>query len=1130
MSCKHMNQLQIELICNETNDTNDSQIELFRTETNNSIYELFRNDYKLGARLELFSNNRVTESRVELFDHAKHYKFFFKKLNLTMIKPKIETLTFGSNYDVSAVNIYDVQYNFPESFISRFMCDFLECEDKDRKIIARNTNKLFCNQKVDAKSALTVFHQLLYLKDTFEYNLKKKMLSGTVFDVNEMFLIERMTDVTSDAIYINQAFEIALNIYPDTFISNFVSYLRNNYNLGKNKQLKLIIGEIAKSSDLISETINELLTMEHTTDEIILTYLYRLNNGFKTELNKRLIIHYELIIAFKYNFESIIDMVNHQKSNISLEDETKIINILNKDEICESNIQNILNEKICKMLSNTNISVVLTKAIWEKIYFRINIEKKFDILSLIDTLPDNIITISYLEFDIMVERYLLLSPSTLKPMLICADNVSFDTFKFMYEQHKNCEIPSKSQLFETITKISKNVLKHDVLKLSNRKQLNMNYFVELLQKNNDIDILNKIIAKISDIVPTSYYVIKQQYMINFNKNFEVFINWLTKLSGITIRIINDVFTLLCNNAVSESHMTQYIRAMSRELNQTSSYLFCQLVIDLDIKVNKRTNNMNYLEFIYKNMLLSKIIMPELNPIRAYNYEAPNSIYIVFFSLQIMKLAIVDTLNLREKTTFHLIYETHCKLIIEYNFGCLLKTHTEYKYDDITPITFIMKFMFDNITCETPILNTYISEITGLCSRFVTQLKTCPRLADSFGLLMANENKIHNDIKSSVKKTIISYYKNSIPTKQYQAQYFGVVKYIHPDSSVLTDYDNLLEKNVIPSDALYYKWAIQYKTTASSYDISGGPGVTRDFIDFVTHGLKKYFSMKDNFLYINPTYENKNIYNQIGILIMKSFMSDETNIKLDLHPYILYKITNDIDQLKDVEMVQNILRVKESTDEDFSKMLKMEFEPEELKDNMTRDEYCVLRIKEIYESEFETGLNELISGFQLVVDINKMKKFNISYFTDCIYPLDKSKYIDILNTRMKVKDNSGTGLVVARLNFLHKIILKIANNMDLINLIKLVRFWCGTSNIQKETLDRDLILSPFFVDNRNKSQSHKFICRSTTCHYTMYIPIDQTVDIVDTNEEQIQTNMMLGIECSMKNQELVDEVGLRMQKT
>ena len=314
------------------------------------------------------------------------------------------------------------------------------------------------------------------------------------------------------------------------------------------------------------------------------------------------------------------------------------------------------------------------------------------------------------------------------------------------------------------------------------------------------------------------------------------------------------------------------------------------------------------------------------------------------------------------------------------------------------------------------------------------------------------------------------------------------------------------------------WKIKYQDQSG---IDGG-GLIRDFYYILGDEIKKHMKIVDNYYYLNE--DNKNdtdLWFKIGLMFGKMFVIEKLPCGINLHPYLLYRITHpDFESTKmvtfdnnwfcDIENIKSIHKLYQMDDQSWNTFI--ESSGDVINDNQMN--YCNKLLLEEYENKFQPALNEFVYGFWSYADAMLLKYFDNTYVGKKICGSLKYKIFGdesgSLQKSMKYKmDNK-------YINGLFNAIEKL-NNEDNDKIQKLFRFWFG---------------SPY-VDLTGHSISYEYgskkeVFEAHTCFYQLVLPNPKYYPNIVNDEKECTKFMEKLIENTIYNQDLADQYNLHTQ--
>lgn len=316
-----------------------------------------------------------------------------------------------------------------------------------------------------------------------------------------------------------------------------------------------------------------------------------------------------------------------------------------------------------------------------------------------------------------------------------------------------------------------------------------------------------------------------------------------------------------------------------------------------------------------------------------------------------------------------------------------------------------------------------------------------------------------------------------------------------------------------------QWIITYKNQ-SGYDAGG---LIRDFYYILGDQIKQQMGKIDNYYYINDkTKGDSNLWFTIGLMFGKMFAIERLPCGINLHPYLLYRITHpEFEQTKtitfesewygDDESLNTICKLTKLTEgewKEYCALNDIQIDYDQVAN------YCSNEILRIYEDKFQPGLTEFINGFWSYGDSTLVKYINGSFLS--------KKICGSLEYKILGKGNTlESKLNYTRPNKYVDTILKVLDNLSRENnerLQKFFRFWFGSPYI--DFMNHTIRLS---------YGTKKNVCEAHTCSFELVIPRKDGIDnkIMDDDDALYRFCSEI-IENTLNNQTLADEFNLHTQ--
>jgi hypothetical protein len=320
------------------------------------------------------------------------------------------------------------------------------------------------------------------------------------------------------------------------------------------------------------------------------------------------------------------------------------------------------------------------------------------------------------------------------------------------------------------------------------------------------------------------------------------------------------------------------------------------------------------------------------------------------------------------------------------------------------------------------------------------------------------------------------------------------------------------------------WEIKYK---NQQGIDAG-GLIRDFYYILGDEIKKNMSILDNYFFINEkNKDDTELWFRIGLMLGKMFVIERLPCGINLHPYLLYRITHpefestkiitfdenwfdDIDTIKNISGIANYDQKSLNTYND-----SLLHKDNELVKIETRIKHCTKLILESYEEKFQPGLNEFINGFWGYGDAMLLKYIDSSFIGKKICgSLEYKIFGDEVGT---LQQSTGADLDNKYIKGLFNALEKI-NKEENDKLQKLFRFWLGSPYLDLAKYN------PSFAYGHKKE-----VFEAHTCSFELVLPNPLKIDNDIVNDEDNATAFMINvINATLYNQELADKHNLHTQ--
>lgn len=306
------------------------------------------------------------------------------------------------------------------------------------------------------------------------------------------------------------------------------------------------------------------------------------------------------------------------------------------------------------------------------------------------------------------------------------------------------------------------------------------------------------------------------------------------------------------------------------------------------------------------------------------------------------------------------------------------------------------------------------------------------------------------------------------------------------------------------------------TYMHAFGSSGGPGVTRDFMNLLNDEIAKYFTDLDGHKYFSldklDKLEDYSDYKRIAILMMSAMVNSDVSsnhgmIRIDLHPYILYKLTGNASELNEIDRVIYINNIKNDTGDGFKILLEMD----DYEMTMTKDEYCRKKIVELYEGQYTEALDQFIEGCLVVLDADIIKIANPNAIRAKICPEPKEKFLNL------VLNNTNYCGSEREISVFKEIVTELSD----CQLLKLIKFWNGTYHFSGKA-------NRFGCSfHHGMNTNYAILCTAATCSSHLYVPIDSNL----TNSEDSEYKQYIRniIQYTLNNQDIAEANNIRMQR-
>lgn len=326
------------------------------------------------------------------------------------------------------------------------------------------------------------------------------------------------------------------------------------------------------------------------------------------------------------------------------------------------------------------------------------------------------------------------------------------------------------------------------------------------------------------------------------------------------------------------------------------------------------------------------------------------------------------------------------------------------------------------------------------------------------------------------------------------------------------------ENILKTSNEYFKyfWKIRY----AGQEGEDAGGLIRDFYYVLGKEFKKIMELKDDYYYINQdSKDNVKLWYTIGKMFGKMFAIEKYSCGINLHPYILYRITRpghnknttlNEKYLKDVDTIKGILKINEMNEDEWKIFTESIGITDITYDQ--REVYSQNEIFDIYEKEYQPGLSNFMDGFWEIVKMNQIKYFQPDFVIQKIcgnikYIISEDGNEYSIENRLCVcfgNNDYKTAFINA---------LKVIQEKDNDKLQKLFRFWTGTPFID---LKKNKLHIDSYTSKKNVFEAHTCSNQLVTPHY----------DHIAKNK--LSDEIIIMIENTIRNQDMADEGNLHTQ--
>ena len=365
------------------------------------------------------------------------------------------------------------------------------------------------------------------------------------------------------------------------------------------------------------------------------------------------------------------------------------------------------------------------------------------------------------------------------------------------------------------------------------------------------------------------------------------------------------------------------------------------------------------------------------------------------------------------------------------------------------------------------------------------------------------------------KKIIQKFKGDIIPKIYCR--YGSIKIEINAMSIFQDIDTYIQNDKY----LNYRWTIKY-TGQSGID---GGGLIKDFYCNLGDEIKTYLEVLDHYYYINhQTKNDTTLWFKIGLLFGKMLAIDQLPCGINLHPYLLYKVTHpelvsDSNKLidfnnswyHDIPTIKNISKLLQLNDLEWNAYMG-DYEDDE----NDRLKHCNSRMIELYESNYQPALNEFINGFWSIADPTKLRFIPQLLIGEKIcgvlsYKILGTEYGSLEKNLNKI--NIDITYLKSFLSTLDEI-----NKKDPTIIKKLYKFWMGSPYLDLEVYKPSV-----------RYGSYKNVFQAHTCSFELVMPHYSTIPVnIYKDSHKLSSLIHTFIMNTINNQNIAEESNLHTQ--
>lgn len=572
------------------------------------------------------------------------------------------------------------------------------------------------------------------------------------------------------------------------------------------------------------------------------------------------------------------------------------------------------------------------------------------------------------------------------------------------------------------------------------------------------------------------------------------LKYVGKHRGKNIMSLNDVVKIIWKNIYDSNIVCalltkfikfKYISVLIHNVPNLSPNTFSEIIkgyqenkyYKIFVSILNQNHCQNYLKYI-------KILMPYIN-----------------LKEQIYRPGIMKSKSMANRIVKYVIYDA------EYIHNFI--------FPQINPHDRIFSGSFAMLT----LLEKYIEILTdhksGQLCKLIEKIINNTTEFDVHTHLNLNTLITRNFLPDETIRRIINGFKGDIIPKIYG--HFNSIKIEINAMSIFQDLDKYMKSDKY----LNSRWTIKYTGQAG---IDGG-GIIKDFYCGLGEEIKSHMEVVDHHYYINHKTKNDlALWFKIGLLFGKMLAIDRLPCGINLHPYLLYRITHpelisestkliDFNDYwyHDIPLIKNISKLLKLNDSEWNNYL-VDFGDNE----NDRLKHCTNRVIEIYESNYQPALNEFINGFWLTADSTKLKFIP--------QPLVGEKICGVVKYKITGMENGSLEKNLNRNNIDGTYFRSFLSTLDEINkkdptmIKKLYQFWMGSPYLNLEFYKPSITYSRY----QNVLEAH-------TCSLELCIPHPDTMtEDIFKDTDRLSSLIQTFIMNTINNQTIAESANLHTQ--